>query len=434
MPIFDQGYQHWQGELAGHGWRWLAITRHGVRIGLKNRFLQLLLLAALGPALMLAGGISIWGLVEQKTPWAMGFLGGIRSLRGLVADPTAYRVTAWTLFFHFFLMIQIWFIMILVLLVGPSLISKDLRFNALPLYFSRPVRRIDYFVGKLGVIGFFLGMVTVVPAVLAWALGLLFSLDFRAVIDTFRLLMGLVLFGVIVSVSAGLFILALSSMSRNSRYVAAFWGGMWLLTGLVSLILDEINQESMRRQSYMVGFKAEEKTRQMLQLQQMLQQFENLPPGNPKEFDGPDKLDMKKHREQPAPVDDPRNPEEKIKSRKQMEQELLRLIKERQQLIEESKKNAEEMDEQRREDWRPVISYTANLQRIGFALIGSQEAWEVVDQLDPTRNPLNMNQPGWAAAMVPKYPWYWSALVLLGVAALSLWILHRRVTSLDQLK
>ena len=42
---------------------------------------------------------------------------------------------------------------LLVLLVGPSLISQDLRFNAIPLYFSRPLRRFDYFVGKLGVIG-----------------------------------------------------------------------------------------------------------------------------------------------------------------------------------------------------------------------------------------------------------------------------------------
>jgi hypothetical protein len=31
MPIFDQGYQHWSGALSGHAWRWLVITRHGVR-------------------------------------------------------------------------------------------------------------------------------------------------------------------------------------------------------------------------------------------------------------------------------------------------------------------------------------------------------------------------------------------------------------------
>ena len=32
MPIFDQGYQHWSGTLSGHSWRWLTITRHGVRV------------------------------------------------------------------------------------------------------------------------------------------------------------------------------------------------------------------------------------------------------------------------------------------------------------------------------------------------------------------------------------------------------------------
>ena len=45
MPIFDQGYQHWRGPLAGHAWRWLAIVRHGVRVQGKNLFLRLLLQA-----------------------------------------------------------------------------------------------------------------------------------------------------------------------------------------------------------------------------------------------------------------------------------------------------------------------------------------------------------------------------------------------------
>ena len=38
MPILDQGYQHWKGSLRGHAWRWLAITRQGVRAQLKNRW------------------------------------------------------------------------------------------------------------------------------------------------------------------------------------------------------------------------------------------------------------------------------------------------------------------------------------------------------------------------------------------------------------
>src|ERR1700681_3509418 len=54
MPIFDQGYQHWNGELTSHAWRWWAITRHGVRVGMKNRFLRLMIIVAWLPAVALA--------------------------------------------------------------------------------------------------------------------------------------------------------------------------------------------------------------------------------------------------------------------------------------------------------------------------------------------------------------------------------------------
>ena len=256
MPIFDQGYQHWQGQLAGHGWRWLAVTRHGVRVGMKNRLLRLLLLGALVPALALAGLISLWGLVEQKAGWAIAMLRSFGFQEEMLKDPTAFRLTVWTLCFHFFLQVEMFIIMVLVLMVGPSLISQDLRYNALPLYFSRPVRRIDYFLGKLGVIGFFLGMVAVVPAAVAWVLGLFFSLDFHAIVETFPLVMGMVLFGVIVAMSAGLFMLALSSLSRNSRYIAIFWGGMWLITWFVSFNLEEIHQQSMQRKTWQLSVSA----------------------------------------------------------------------------------------------------------------------------------------------------------------------------------
>ena len=67
MPIFDQGYQHWSGELSGHAWRWLAITRHGVRVGMKNRMVRLLLLISWLPAIGLAFVLCLWGLLERKS-------------------------------------------------------------------------------------------------------------------------------------------------------------------------------------------------------------------------------------------------------------------------------------------------------------------------------------------------------------------------------
>jgi ABC-2 type transport system permease protein len=107
----------------------------------------------------------------------------------------------WTLCFDYFLLTELRFSMLVVLLVGPGLVSRDLRFNALPLYFSRPLRRVDYFLGKLGVVVAFLGMVLVVPSVIAYGLGLLFSLDLSILRDTFALLVACVVYGAVMSVS-----------------------------------------------------------------------------------------------------------------------------------------------------------------------------------------------------------------------------------------
>ena len=50
-------------------------------------------------------------------------------------------------------------VMILVF-CGAGLISDDLKFNSLQLYFSRPITKRDYFLGKASVIVFFLFFVT----------------------------------------------------------------------------------------------------------------------------------------------------------------------------------------------------------------------------------------------------------------------------------
>ena len=152
MPIFDQGYQHWSGQLSSHAWRWLAITRRGVRTALQSRLVRLALLLAWLPALVLAFVLCLWGLVERQSALVESIKPMLTSLLGrpILAGPRDYRVEIWTLCFHYFLSWELWFSMVLVLLVGPNLISQDLRYNALPLYFSRPLRRIDYFRREVG--------------------------------------------------------------------------------------------------------------------------------------------------------------------------------------------------------------------------------------------------------------------------------------------
>jgi ABC-2 type transport system permease protein len=101
------------------------------------------------------------------------------------------------------------------------------------------LRRFDYFAGKLGVIAVFLTIVAVLPAILGYALGVAFSADPTVVRDTIRVLGASVLYGAIVVLSAGTLMLAISSLSRNTRYVALTWVGLWLIPWVVSQILSQ---------------------------------------------------------------------------------------------------------------------------------------------------------------------------------------------------
>ncbi len=240
MPIFDQGYQHWDGQLSGQFGRILAIVSRGVQVQIRNRWVRWIMLAALGPAFLLSVFLVIWGLFESKSSLLTPFFGLLKNLpEELQAGPKAFRIAVWTLAVRQFFELQIFFSMMLVLLIGPDLISQDLRFNALPLYLSRPIRRWEYFVGKLGVIAVFLSAVTLLPVLVAFLLGFGFSLDASVIRDTGLLFLGSLAYGVVVVFSAGLLMLAFSSMSRNSRYVGATWLVFWLVSGVSAQVLKE---------------------------------------------------------------------------------------------------------------------------------------------------------------------------------------------------
>ena len=238
MPIFDQGYQHWQGHLSGRALRWWAITWRGVRTLFRSRWTRIAVTLSLSPALGLAAMLIIWGLIENKVGFIQPLVANLGFLpEELRQKPEAYRAVIWTLSFQFFFIAQTVLMMLIVAIVGPDLISKDLRFNAIPLYFSRPLTRFDYFLGKLGVIGFFVALATIVPVAIGYLLGISFSFSLSVIGETLHLLVGGIFYGLIVMVVSGLIMLAMSSLTRNSRYVAGLWIGLWLISEATSAIL-----------------------------------------------------------------------------------------------------------------------------------------------------------------------------------------------------
>ena len=424
MPIFDQGYQHWQGRLSGHGWRWLAVARHGVRAQLKSWFVRVLLLVAWLPAIALVTTLTMWGLLEQQAESVIAFLQRLLP-PDVVAQPRDYRSAVWTIAYSYFFKAELVCSLFLVLVVGPNLVSRDLRFNALPLYFSRPLRRVDYFLGKLGVIGFFLAATVVVPAVGAYLLGLAFSLDLGVVRDTHRLLWAGVLYGLVITVCSGTLMLALSSLSRRSIYVGLAWAGLVFLTHMLSSALIGIRGDTERRAITQDG------------IDRWVQ--DNPPPpgvemrGSYPVFRYSPRQDKKDAQQQ--------TPEEKAKERW-----LRDWSAENRELY--ARAEAARLA-QGPTDWRPVLSYAYNLDRLGDWLLDTDAAWvllgRTVERPRQMVGPMVRSQgvpvPGGppndrllADRMVWQFPWYWSAGALAGVWLLSVFVLSRRVKSLDRLK
>lgn len=407
MPIFDQGYQHWKGTLSSRVWRWLIITRQGLRGQLKGWIVRVLLLLAFMPALILVTTLAIWGLLEQGTETVIGLLQQMLP-PGIIADPHTYRQAVWTISYSIFFKIELFFIMLLVVIVGQNLISRDLRFNALPLYFSRPLTRLDYFLGKLGVIAALVAAVAVFPAIIAYLLGICFSLDLGVIRDTWRLLPASVLYGLIIVVSAGTLMLALSSLSRRSLYVGVAWIGLWIIGSAVTAALGGIQrgilfhtiwQEEITRGKYVLP--------------------DNQPPD-------PDQVSPNQNRPN-------RGPSGQVWQRVQQRVNLA-------------------VAEAAPTDWRPLFSYTANLKRLGEALLNTDAAWVEIGRAievpraalqpilgrgrsgKPMEESAQINIRRLADQFVPQYPWIWSACILAGLFGLSLWTLSTHVKSLDRLK
>ncbi len=424
MPIFDQGYQHWRGRLSGHAWRWLAVARHGVRAQLKGRFLRAFLLIAWVPTLVLVTALALWGLLEHQSESVLSFLSRILPEQ-VIAKPQEYRAAIWTIAYSFFFKAELAAALFLVMIVGPNLISRDLRFNALPLYFSRPLGRFDYFIGKLGVIGFFLLATLVGPAAGAYVLGVAFSLDLSVVRDTYRVLGAGIIYGLVITISAGTFMLALSSLSRRSIYVGLAWAGFVFLTFLVSSILIGIRIDTARRGVVHEG---------------MGQWVRDHPPPEGIQMSGPYPIfrgPMRLQTNRPGTPPPSQEEQDRQRWQQQWSQEFGRLNLQ----VEAAR------FESNRTDWRPVCSYASNLDRLGDWLLDVDAAWVLIGRsverpraaMGPFLKLQRMferppNDRLLADRMVWQFPWIWSAAALAGLVIASVGIMATRVKSLDRLK
>jgi ABC-type transport system involved in multi-copper enzyme maturation permease subunit len=187
-----------------------VISRTGIRLVLARRWLLALLLVAWGPFFVRAVQIYVAATFQQAS-----FL----------------AATAQT--FREFLGQQATFVFFVTLFVGSGLIADDRRANALQVYLSRPLTQGEYIIGKLVVLLVFLLGVTWLPAILLLSLQVAFSGP-AFVQANLYLVPAITLFAVLQACASAVAMLALSSLSRNRRFVAVMYAGVIFFTDAVS--------------------------------------------------------------------------------------------------------------------------------------------------------------------------------------------------------
>ncbi len=207
MPIHDQGYRRYAGRRQPAGRRWWIIARAGLLGMIRRRTFLGLLLAAWLPFLVRVVQIYVSANFQQAS---------------FLAPKTET--------FREFLEQQGLFVFFVTVYAGAGLIANDRRVNALQIYLSKPLTRLEYVIGKLAILAAFLLLVTWAPAMTLLVVQTLFAGSTTFIRNNLFLVPAVTLLSLLQVLLAACTMVALSSLSRSSRFVAIMYTGVMLFT------------------------------------------------------------------------------------------------------------------------------------------------------------------------------------------------------------
>ena len=148
MAVYRRGYQRYQGRMASRWTRLTVLPRFAwTRLFQQRLVLTFTVVAMIWPFLC--------ALFIYLTNHAEVLQGASSQFQNFI------KVNG--NFFLVFMTVQSTFAVILSALAGPGLIAPDLANNALPLYFSRPLSRMDYALARLATLVGMLSIITWIP-------------------------------------------------------------------------------------------------------------------------------------------------------------------------------------------------------------------------------------------------------------------------------
>ncbi|HJO11532.1 MAG: hypothetical protein QGG67_21565 [Gammaproteobacteria bacterium] len=152
MAIFQKAYQGYTGPLSPTLSRMLVIFRYALADVFRSRLFVAFFFVSLLLPLLLMCALYVYHNLELLLQFDVD-LNGLTAIDGNVFA-IAMQIPQNTLLF------------LMILAIGPTMISPDLRNNAMPLYLSRPINKASYVFGKLLVLIFLGSLISWVPGLL----------------------------------------------------------------------------------------------------------------------------------------------------------------------------------------------------------------------------------------------------------------------------
>ena len=204
--IHDQGYRRFLGQRAPHGSAWWVIARQQILTTIKQKRFVFLLMAAWAPFVVRAVQMYVASNFQQAS--------------FLAANAQTFRE---------YLDQQSLFVFLVTISLA-GLIADDRRANALQLYLSKPLSRVEYIAGKLVTLLVFLAAVTFLPGMMLLLVQVMFSGSLTFLRANLYLIPAITLFSAVQSLFAAFALLALSSLSKSRRFVSIMYAGIIFFT------------------------------------------------------------------------------------------------------------------------------------------------------------------------------------------------------------
>ncbi|MCZ6688236.1 MAG: ABC transporter permease subunit [Planctomycetota bacterium] len=251
MPIHDLGYRAWNGELTSPLLRWWTLAHTGIRLAWRSPWLRRILILAWTPLLYFGATFFVYEYAVVQDSAGMGGANLMRSIgfipdevvESVAKDPVEARPQVWAyLLLNFFRAPQAILMVLMVGLIAPGMIGGDLRTRAFLLYFARPITEIEYLAGKATVVCFYVFLITTLPALVIYSVGIALSPSLSVLLDTWHLPFRILIGSVVLMLPTTMLALAFSSLTTESRYAGFAWFAVWVLGWVAYLLLLQLDR------------------------------------------------------------------------------------------------------------------------------------------------------------------------------------------------